>query len=72
MIIIRTKKKKKNRLDLGIVGGGYYFEQGKLKMRVGLVATIWDKEIAGLEQDTKGAGNRDWHISGHKDSKAAI
>ena len=41
-------------------------------MRVGLVGTIWEKEIAGLEQDTKGAGNIDWHISCHKNSKAAI
>ena len=59
-------------MESGIVGGGYYFQQGKLGIRVGPVATVWDGEIAGLERGIKAAGNRDWDILLLTDSKAAI
>ena len=61
-----------SRLDTGIVGGGYYFEPGKLGIRVGLAATVCDSEIAGLERETKAAGNRDWDILLLTDTRAAI
>ena len=59
-------------LGAGIVGGGYYFEQGKLGIRVGPMATVWDGEIVGLERGTRAAGNRDWDILLVTDSRAAI
>ena len=61
-----------SRLDSGIVGGGYNFEQGKLGIRVGPMATVWDGEITGLERGTKAAGNTDWDILLLTDSRAAI
>ena len=61
-----------SRLESGIVGGGYYFKQGKLGIRVGPRATVWDGEIAGLERGAKAAGNRDWDILLLTDSRAAI
>ena len=61
-----------SRLDSGIVGGGYYFEQGKLGIRVGPVAMVWNGEIAGLERGTKAAGNRDWDILLLTDLRGAI
>ena len=61
-----------SKLESGIVGGGYYFDQGKLGIRVGPMATVWDGEITGLERGTKAAGNRDWDILLLTHSRAAI
>ena len=58
--------------ETGVVGGRYWFSQGKLGIRVGERATVWDGEIAGLERGIKAAGNRDWKILLLTDSKAAI
>ena len=43
----------------GTVGGGYYLSQGKLGVRVGKVATVWDGEVVGLERGIIAAPNRD-------------
>ena len=48
-----------SRAEDGIVGGGYYLLQGKLGVRVGKVATVWDREVAGLEKGILAAANRD-------------
>ena len=58
--------------EQGIVGGGYWFSQGKLGIRVGDRATVWDGEIAGLERGIQAARNRDWKVLLLTDSKAAI
>lgn len=55
----------------GTVGGGYYFQQGSLGFRVGLLATVWDGGIAGLERGLRAAGDAD-QVLMLADSKAAI
>ena len=41
----------------GVVGGGYFFTQGSLGVRVEPLATVWDGEIVGLERSLKAVGN---------------
>ena len=41
----------------GVVGGGYYLQQGQLGIRIGKLATVWDGEIAGMESGLKVAAN---------------
>ena len=60
------------RVEDGTVGGGYYLSQGKLGVRVGKVATVWDGEVVGLERGIIAATNREWKILLLSDSKAAI
>ena len=61
-----------SRAEDGTVGGGNYLSQGKLGVRVGKMATVWDGEVAGLERGIIAATNRDWKILLLSDSKAAI
>ena len=56
----------------GTVGGGYYLSQGKLGVRVGKVATVWDGEVGGLEKGILAAANRDWKFLLLSDSKTTI
>ena len=58
--------------EQGVVGGGYHFSQGSLGVRVGLMATVWDGEIAGLERGLRAAEVRGGRILLLTDSKAAI
>ena len=61
-----------SRVDNSIVRGGYYQSQGKLGVRVGKVATVWDGDIVGLEKGILAAANREWKILLLSGSKAAI
>ena len=56
----------------GVVGGGYYLQQGQLGIRIGKLATIWDGEIAGMETGMKEAANYEGEVIILSDSKAAI
>ena len=55
----------------GVVGGGYFFSQGSLGIRVGSMATVSDGEVAGLERGLRAAGDCD-RVLLITDSKAAI
>ena len=46
-----------SRSEEGVVGGGYYLQQGQLGVRVGTMATVWDGEFTGMKMSLKAAGN---------------
>ena len=56
----------------GVVGGGYFLQQGQLGIRVGKLATVWDGEITGMERGLKATANHDGKVIILADSKAAI
>ena len=56
----------------GVVGGGYYLQQGQLGVRVGTMATVWDEEITGMKMGLKAASNIEDKVIILSDSKAAI
>ena len=58
--------------DGGVVGGGYYLQQGQLGVRVGTMATVWDGEITGMKMGLRAAGNTEEKVIILSDSKAAI
>ena len=58
--------------DGGVVGGGYYLQQGQLGVRVGMMATVWDGEITGMRMGLRAAGNTEEKVIILSDSKAAI
>ena len=58
--------------DGGVVGGGYYLQQGQLGVRVGTMATVWDGEITGMKMGLSAAGNAEEKVIILCDSKAAI
>ena len=61
-----------SRSEEGVVGGGYYLQQGQLGVRVGTMATVWDGEITGMKLGLRAAGNTDEKVIILSDSKAAI
>ena len=61
-----------SRSEEGVVGGGYYLQQGQLGVRVGMMATVGDGEITGMKLGLRAAGNTEEKIIILSDSKAAI
>ena len=61
-----------SRSEEGVVGGGYYLQQGQLGVRVGTMSTVWDGEITGMKLGLRAAGNTEEKVIILSDSKAAI
>ena len=61
-----------SRSEAGVVGGGYYLQQGQVGVRVGTIATVWDREITGMKMGLKAADNKEDKVKILSDSKEAI
>ena len=61
-----------SRSEQGVVGGGYYRQQGQLGVRVGTMATMWDGENTSMKMGRKAVGNKEDKVIILSDSKAAI
>ena len=48
-----------SRSETGVVGEGYYLQQGQLGVRVGTMAKVLDGEITGMKMGLRAPGNTD-------------